>query len=51
MFFKVKFYRYKKCAVNAILRNPNRYRNTVHVTEFENGTYYRITEIVGTPSI
>ena len=49
MLYKVKFYKYFKCAQNALAKYPEKYRNTIHITEFENGTYYRITEVKGKP--
>jgi len=49
MLYKVKFYKYLKCAKNAIAKNQDKYWNVIHVTEFDNGTYYRITEKEGTP--
>jgi hypothetical protein len=47
MLYSVKFYKYQKCALNAINKNPEKYRDTIVIEYIFDKKYYRITEKQG----
>lgn len=49
MLHKFKAYKYKKAAVNSILRNPEKYSHDVQVIDLEGQTYYLVVEKEGRP--
>lgn len=49
MFYKFKAYKYKKAAVNLILRSPLKYSHDIQVIDLEGQTYYLVVEKEGRP--
>ncbi len=47
MLYSVKFYKYQKCAKNAINKNPEKYRAEIQIENIFGTKYYRITEKQG----
>lgn len=47
MFYSVKFYIYKKCAINAQIKHPEKYRGKIEKIKMFGKTYYQLIAVQG----